>query len=118
LHIDETGDLLEYRHLMKHPKYKDVWTKSFGAEIRRLTTTMETIVFITKDNIPNDRKGDETYARIVCNFCESKKDKYRTRITIGGNLINFQTTVERQLQTSSRSNYSSTASSPPPTRNS
>ncbi len=30
---DETGDLLEYRHLMKHPKYRDVWTKSFGTEI-------------------------------------------------------------------------------------
>jgi hypothetical protein len=74
---------------MKHPKYKDVWTKSFGTEIRQLATTTETIVFITKDDIPNDRKGDETYARIVCNFRESKKDKYRTRITIGGNLINF-----------------------------
>jgi hypothetical protein len=86
---DKTGDLLEYCHLMKHPKYMDVWTKSFGTEIRRLATTTETIVFIIKDDIPNDRKGDETYARIVCNFRESKKDKYRTRITIGGNLINF-----------------------------
>jgi hypothetical protein len=27
-----TGDLLEYRHLMKHPKYKYLWTKSFGTE--------------------------------------------------------------------------------------
>ena len=27
---DKTGDLLEYRHLMKHPKYKDVWSNSFG----------------------------------------------------------------------------------------
>ena len=43
----ETGDLLEYRHLMKHPKYKDVWTKSFGTEIRRLATTTETI-FLSK----------------------------------------------------------------------
>jgi hypothetical protein len=60
---------------MKHPKYKDVWTKSFGTEIRRLATTTETIVFIKKEDIPNDRKGDKTYARIVCNFRESKKDK-------------------------------------------
>jgi len=74
---------------MKLPKYKDVWTKSFRTDIRRLATTTETIVSITKDAIPNDRKGDETYARIVCNFRESKKDKYRTRITMGGNLINF-----------------------------
>jgi hypothetical protein len=26
---DKTGYLLEYCHLMKHPKYKDVWTKSY-----------------------------------------------------------------------------------------
>ncbi len=51
---DETGDLLEYRHLMKHPKYKDVWTKSFGTEIRRLATTTETIFFIKKDEIPQE----------------------------------------------------------------
>jgi hypothetical protein len=43
---DESGDLLEYHHLMKHPKYKDVWTKSFRKEIRRLATTTETIFFI------------------------------------------------------------------------
>jgi hypothetical protein len=30
---NETGDLLEYCHLLKHPKYKDVWGKSFGKEI-------------------------------------------------------------------------------------
>ncbi len=40
---EETGNLLEYRHLLKHPKYKDIWSKSFGTEIRRLATTTETI---------------------------------------------------------------------------
>jgi hypothetical protein len=24
---DNTGDLLEYRHLIKHPKYKDTWSQ-------------------------------------------------------------------------------------------
>ncbi len=86
---DETGNLLEYCHLMKHPKYKDVWTKSFVTEMRRLTTTTETIFFVKKDIIPDDRKGNETYARIVCVYCDGKKDKYRTRITIGRNLVNF-----------------------------
>ena len=86
---NETGDLLEYRHLMKHPKYKDVWTKSFGTEIRRLTTTTETIFFIRKEDIPSNRKGDETYARIVSVFCDGKKDKYRTRVTMERNLFNF-----------------------------
>jgi hypothetical protein len=86
---DETGNLLEYRHLMKHPKYKDVWTKSFGTEIHRLATTTETIFFVQRENIPDDRKGDETCARIVCTYCKGKKDKYRTRITMGGNLVNY-----------------------------
>ena len=87
---DKTGDLLlEYRHLMKHPKYKDVWTKSFGKEIPRLATTTETIFFIRKEDIPIDRKGNETYARIVSVFRDGKKEKYRTRVTMGGNLVNF-----------------------------
>jgi hypothetical protein len=29
---NKTGNLLEYRHLMKHPKYKDVWTKLLGTD--------------------------------------------------------------------------------------
>ena len=49
---DETGDLLEYRHLLKHSKYKDMWSQSFGKEIRRLATTTETIAFLTKQEIP------------------------------------------------------------------
>ncbi len=74
---------------MKHPKYKDVWTKSFGKEIPRLATTTETIFFIRKEDIPIDRKGNETYARIVSVFLDVKKEKYRTRVTMGGNLVNF-----------------------------
>jgi hypothetical protein len=62
----KTGDLLEYPHLMKHPKYKDVWTKSFGTEIQRLATTTDTIFFIKKDAIPQGCKGDKMYAQIVC----------------------------------------------------
>jgi hypothetical protein len=30
---DKTGNLLEYCHLLKHPEYKDIWSKSFGTEI-------------------------------------------------------------------------------------
>ncbi len=73
---------------MKHPKYKDVWTKSFGTEIRHLAMTTETIFFVKKDEIPDGRNGNETYARIVCVYCNGKKDKYRTRITMGRNLVN------------------------------
>ncbi len=86
---EDTGKLLEYRHLMKHPKYKDVWMKSFGTEIRRLVTTTETIFFRKKSEIPADRRKDITYGRIVCVYRSEKKDPYRTRITMGGNLVNY-----------------------------
>jgi len=85
----ETGDLLEYRHLMKHPKYKDAWLISFGTEIRHLVTTTETIFFKRKDKIPHDRRKGITYGRVVCTYRSEKKDPYRTRLTIGCDLVNY-----------------------------
>ncbi len=58
---DETGDLLVYRHLLRHPKYRDVWSKSFGMEIGWLATTTETIAFMSKDMISHNRRKDITY---------------------------------------------------------
>jgi hypothetical protein len=46
---DKTGDLLEYRHLLKNPKYKDMWSQSFSKEIRQLATTTKTITFLKKN---------------------------------------------------------------------
>jgi len=86
---EETGDLLEYRHLLKHPKYKDIWSKPFGTEIRRLAATTETIEFMSKSMIPQNRRKDITYGRIVCDYRSEKKDSHRTRITMGGDLINY-----------------------------
>jgi hypothetical protein len=86
---DKTGDLLEYRHLLKHPKYKDVWSQSFGKEIRRLAKATKTIACVTKQQIPQSQRKDITCGRIVCAYRSEKKDPYRTRITMGGNLINY-----------------------------
>ncbi len=58
---NKTGDLLEYHHLLRHPKYRDVWSKSFGTEICWLATTTETIAFMSKDMIPQNRCKDITY---------------------------------------------------------
>jgi hypothetical protein len=58
---DETGNLLEYRHLLKHPKYKEVWSKLFGKKIRCLATTTKTIAFMDKQQIPQARRKDITY---------------------------------------------------------
>jgi hypothetical protein len=86
---NETGEIMEYRHLLKNPKHRERWQRSFSKEIRRLATTTETIKFVTLSEIPNDRRKDETYARICCNERPEKADPDRTRITMGGDRINY-----------------------------
>ena len=36
----DNGKLLEYRHLMKTPKFKEIWVNSFGNEVGRLAQGM------------------------------------------------------------------------------
>lgn len=94
---DETGEMLEYRHLLKRPKYKDTWSKAFGNEIGRLAQGMpgrvegtNTFFFIPYDKVPSDRKKDVTYARICCNVRPEKvNEPNRCRITVGGDRINY-----------------------------
>jgi hypothetical protein len=86
---DKTGDLLEYRHLLKNPKYKDLWSQSFSKEIRQLATTTKTILFLTKPEIPQARRKDIMYGHIICTYRSKKKDPYQTRIMMGGNLVNY-----------------------------
>ena len=71
---EETGDFLEYRHLVKQPNHKKVWGGAFGKEVGRLSQGLpgivegtDTLKFIFKNEIPADRFRGVTYARIVCN---------------------------------------------------
>jgi hypothetical protein len=48
-----------------------------------------TIFFIPHANIPHDRRRDVTYGRICVDHRPQKKETNRTRLTVGGNLINF-----------------------------
>ena len=92
----DTGELMEYRHLMKHPKYRQVWGYAFGTEIGRLAQGLkgrvegtDTFFFIHKHEVPRDRLKDVTYDRICCNVRPEKDDPNRVRITVGGGDINF-----------------------------
>lgn len=92
----DTGDMLEYRHLLKNPKYRETWSKAFGKEIGRLAQEQEGVVegmdalhFIEYDDIPTDRRKDVTYARICADYRPEKSDPNRIRITVGGNLVNY-----------------------------
>ena len=92
----DTGDLLEYRHLIKNPKYKEPWHYSMGNEIGRLAQGMpgrnngtDTIHFIHRKEVPEDKWKDITNCRIVCNERPQKKEVNRTRLTVDGSRINF-----------------------------
>jgi hypothetical protein len=57
----DTGELMKMRHLMKNPKYSELWRKSYTKELGQLvqgipgTKGSDTIVFIKYDDIPLDR---------------------------------------------------------------
>jgi hypothetical protein len=58
----ETGKLLEYRELLVHPRYKDVWNRSAADEFGRLAQGIkgrvkatDTIRFIHKYEVMQDR---------------------------------------------------------------
>jgi len=87
----DTGELMEYRHLMKNPKYRQLYGKSYAKELGRLAQGMpgqvegtNTIFFIDKSDIHTARWRDVTYGRIVVNYRPEKDDPYRTRLTVGG----------------------------------
>jgi hypothetical protein len=96
----EAGDMMEYRHLLKNPKYRDTWSKAFGKEIGRLAQGQDGVVegtdaieFIAKEQVPPDRRKDITYARICADYRPEKSDPNRIRITLGGNLVNYPSDV-------------------------
>ena len=91
-----TGDLMEYRHLLKNPKYSKIWSNAMGKEVGHLAQGLDGVVegtdtmdFIAKHDIPQDRWHDITYARIVCSYRPEKTDPNRVWLTVGGNKINY-----------------------------
>ena len=79
---EDTGRMLNYKQLMRDPKYKKHWSTSSANEFGRLANGVDgriknptnTIKFIIKKDIPSSRRKDV---------------KNRTRFFIGGYLINY-----------------------------
>jgi hypothetical protein len=77
---EESGKILEYRQLIKHPKYADTWTTSYANELGRLTQGIRdipgtnTMRFIHKKDIPQDRLKDVIFWKIVTNFRPQKTE--------------------------------------------
>eukprot|EP00804_Cyclotella_cryptica_P013559 CCRYP_012916-RA/>CCRYP_012916-RA protein AED:0.34 eAED:0.34 QI:0/-1/0/1/-1/1/1/0/448 len=90
------GKLLNYQQLLRHPVYQGDWTISLANEFGRLALGVgrrikgtDTIRFIRKSDIPQDRHKDVTYRRFVCNVRPEKAKPNRTRFTVRGNRINY-----------------------------
>ena len=47
----------------------------------------QTISFVTKNSIPSNKKI--TYANMVCDYRPLKSEKYRIRLTIGGDKLDY-----------------------------
>ena len=94
---EETGQLLNYRQLLRSAKYKKEWSISSANEFGRLANGVgnriknptNTIQFVRKKDIPQDRRKDVTYGSFVCSVRPEKKEKNRTRFTVGGDRINY-----------------------------
>ena len=89
-----TGDTLEYKQLSKGPTAKQ-WATSFANELGRLANGVgsrmpsgsNTIAFIPKHMVPKHKRP--TYGRLVCDIRQHKQETHRSRLTVGGNLIDY-----------------------------
>ena len=93
---EDTGDLLEYRHVIGNFKYRKIWGKSYGNELGRLAQGMpgqvkgtNTQFFIDKEDLPTSRWRDVTYGRIDVSYQPEKQDPNQVRLTIGGDRVNY-----------------------------
>ena len=70
---------------------KNTWQQELNNELGRLSNGFEkikgtnTITFIHKRDIPNNKKA--TYANMVCDYRPLKSEKYRVRLTVGGDKL-------------------------------
>ena len=92
----DTGKQLEYKQLISHPNshLRQTWQHSSANEFGRLAQGVggciagtETIKFIQYHEMPKNRQP--TYAHFVCEVRPQKTEKEQTRLTVGGNLIDY-----------------------------
>ena len=99
---DESGKILKYRQLQRHPRFKDTWGTSYSNELGRLcqgigrgtvgpkkqrikgTGTFRVIRF---NDIPFEKRKDICHTIVVCEYLPDKDYPNRMRITIAGGHI-------------------------------
>jgi hypothetical protein len=96
IHNKDTDEWLTYHQLICNPKHKATWSHSAANEFGRLANGVggrikgtNTIIFITKDQVPVERRKDITYGSYNCNYKPNKEEKWRTQLTAGEDRINY-----------------------------
>lgn len=98
---DENGDVLEYRDLLKHKRYKDTWEKAGSNEYGRLfqgcgkkedgsqqITGTNACHWIPRSQVPKNKKV--TDARYIVDVRPEKEDPNRVvRNTAGGDRLDY-----------------------------
>jgi hypothetical protein len=82
----EAGKSLKHQELITTLRYKIKWMRSTANEINRLYN-MNTTRFIRRPDIPKGRKV--TYGSFVVDIKDHKEEKQRTRLTVGGDQIEY-----------------------------
>jgi hypothetical protein len=92
----DTGALMEMRHLLINPKYKELWGKSYTIELGCLAQSIpgvsngtNTIVFIQRGDVLIDQRKDVMYGRVCINYRPEKANPNCTCLTIGSNCITY-----------------------------
>ena len=92
----KTGKMLKYRQLIRHPDFREDWTRSSANEFGRLAQGIggrvkgtNTIKFIRLEDIPKERRRDVTYGQFVCTVRPEKAEPNRSRFVAGGDRINY-----------------------------
>ena len=95
-----TGKQLKYKQLINHPecRFRQTWQRSSANEFGQLAQGVsgwievtDTIKFLWYHEMPKNRHP--TYVHFVCEICPQKTEKERTRLTVGGNLIDYPDTA-------------------------
>ena len=94
--VRESGKLLNYRKLIRNPKYEKARNLSASNKFRQLAQGLgnrikgtNTIKFICKHEMPRNRLKDVTHGQFVCTKRPEKEEVNRTRFTVGGDRINY-----------------------------
>ena len=100
----DTGKYLSCGQLRRHPKYADIWNKSFSDEMERLCSGVgtrpdgkgkrvkgkNTFFVILFEYIPKGRVKEVCYKFVLCQHRPGKSNPDPTRITICGTNVRWE----------------------------